>query len=231
MAPPCPRGLRHGLGGPAGVAEPPGRGQGRRADPGHPGGADAASCARPERPAGCPATPGIVTVHDAGILADGRPYLVMELCPGGSLNALAQGAGAADRRSAYARSGVRIADALAAAHARGVLHRDVKPPNILIDAYDHVGSGRLRPGRRCPIPAWSCRRRWRRSPRRTRRRRPSASSRRPQFGDVYSLAATLYALLKGTAAARAGRRDTQHRHGPGAARRADRADPGGGSGR
>lgn len=76
--------------------------------------------------------PGIVTVHDAGILPDNRPYLVMELCPGGSLSRWLK----PEERKTQDRVrdvGVRIADALAAAHARGVLHRDVKPANILID--------------------------------------------------------------------------------------------------
>jgi len=82
--------------------------------------------------------PGIVTVHDAGILDDDRPYLVMDLCPGGSLSRLLR----ADQRPSqqHVREiGVRIADALAATHARDVLHRDVKPANILIDSYGNVG--------------------------------------------------------------------------------------------
>ena len=82
--------------------------------------------------------PGIVTVHDAGILDDGRPYLVMDLCPGGSLTQWLK----PDGRQSQQRIrdvGVRIADALSAAHERGVLHRDVKPANILIDSYGSVG--------------------------------------------------------------------------------------------
>jgi serine/threonine protein kinase len=81
---------------------------------------------------------GIVTVHDAGILGDGRPYLVMDLCPGGSLTTWLKPEGRRSQRRVR-DVGVRIADALAAAHARGILHRDVKPANILIDSYDHPG--------------------------------------------------------------------------------------------
>ncbi len=82
--------------------------------------------------------PGIVTVHDAGLLPDGRPYLVMELCPGGSLTKWLQ----PDNRPTQEQVrdvGVKIADALADAHAHGVLHRDVKPANIMIDAYGNPG--------------------------------------------------------------------------------------------
>ena len=78
--------------------------------------------------------PGIVTTHDAGILPDNRPYLIMELYPGGSLTQWLK----PENRPSEERVrqvGVRIADALAAAHACGVLHRDVKPANILIDSY------------------------------------------------------------------------------------------------
>ena len=76
-------------------------------------------------------------MHDAGILPDDRPYLVLELCPGGSLSAWL----APEKRppERVRDVGVRIADALAAAHARGVIHRDVKPANILIDAYGNAG--------------------------------------------------------------------------------------------
>ena len=78
------------------------------------------------------AHPGIVTTYAAGILPDGRPYLIMELCPGGSLTKWLK----PENRPSEERVrqvGLRIADALAAAHASGVLHRDVKPANILID--------------------------------------------------------------------------------------------------
>ena len=139
--------------------------------------------------------PGIVTVHDAGILADDRPYLVMELCPGGSLTRWVK----ADERPSQERVrevGVRIADALAAAHARGVLHRDVKPANILIDAYGNAGLADFGlaalpdPGMELSetieaiTPAYAP---------------PEVFAGRPptEFGDVYSLAATLYALLAG----------------------------------
>ena len=76
-------------------------------------------------------------MHDAGILPDDRPYLVMELCPGGSLTRWVK----RDERPDPERVrevGVRIADALAAAHERGVLHRDVKPSNILLTPNDFV---------------------------------------------------------------------------------------------
>ena len=77
-------------------------------------------------------------MHDAGILADGRPYLVMKLCTGGSLTAWLR----PENRQSVARIcsvGVQIADALAVVHEQGMLHRDVKPPNILIDRYGNPG--------------------------------------------------------------------------------------------
>ena len=81
---------------------------------------------------------GIVTVHDAGILPDDRPYLVMELCPGGSLNTWVKREGKPGPAGVI-EVGTRIADALAAAHAIGVIHRDIKPANILIDSYGNAG--------------------------------------------------------------------------------------------
>ena len=76
--------------------------------------------------------PHIVTVHDVGE-HDGRQYIVSELVDGGTLEDWS----AATRRRTW-RQGVElligVADALAAAHAAGVLHRDVKPSNILIGA-------------------------------------------------------------------------------------------------
>lgn len=141
------------------------------------------------------AHPGIVTVHDAGILADDRPYLVMDLCPGGSLTRYL----AADARPTQPRVrdiGVRIADALAATHARGVLHRDVKPANILVDSYGNVGladfglAAIAGPGT-APEEAFEVLTPAYTAPEILHRRPPSAT------GDVYSLAATLYALLSG----------------------------------
>ena len=82
--------------------------------------------------------PGIVTAHDAGILPDDRPYLIMDLCSGGSLTEwLKPENRPSDER--IRQVGVHIADALAAVHAGGVLHRDVKPANILIDSFGNPG--------------------------------------------------------------------------------------------
>jgi hypothetical protein len=140
--------------------------------------------------------PGIVTVHDAGILTDDRPYLVMALCEGGSLTKWVRGEPRPTQEEVR-EVGVRIADALAATHARHVLHRDVKPANILIDSYGNAGLADFglaalpNPGMELSetfetaiTPAYAP---------------PEAFNRRPptQAGDVYSLAATLYAVLAG----------------------------------
>jgi Protein kinase domain len=141
--------------------------------------------------------PGIVTVHDAGLLGDDRPFLVMELCPGGSLTRWMT----ADPRPSQRRVrdvGVRIADALSAAHLLGVLHRDVKPANILIDAYNNAGladfglaalidpDSPLSETVEAITPAYAP---------------PEVFAKKPltEHADVYSLAATLYAVLSGRA--------------------------------
>ena len=76
--------------------------------------------------------PGVVSVHEVGE-AQGRPYLVMERVEGGSLRALLQRAGRLDPGLALPLA-AGVAEALAAAHAQGVVHRDLKPENVLLDA-------------------------------------------------------------------------------------------------
>ncbi|MCP2345545.1 serine/threonine-protein kinase [Nonomuraea roseoviolacea] len=140
--------------------------------------------------------PHVVPVYDAGLLPDGRPYMVLELCPGGSLKGRLLAP--ADARDV----GVRIADALAAAHAQGVLHRDVKPANLLLNRYGRVAlsdfglatmpSG---PGLDSSVPDSSV----------TRESLTPAYAPPEAFelaeptpaADVYSLAATVYALMSG----------------------------------
>ncbi len=79
--------------------------------------------------------PSVVTVHDV-VVEDGRPWIVMELVRGRSLaDQLAEGT--LDQREA-ARVGLAVLGALTAAHEAGVLHRDVKPDNVLLGRNDRV---------------------------------------------------------------------------------------------
>ncbi|GGR06817.1 hypothetical protein FHS37_003836 [Streptomyces griseostramineus] len=75
--------------------------------------------------------PGVIAVHDVAEV-DGRPLVVMEPIDGPSLDDVLRERGALDPREA-AGTGAQVVDALAAAHRAGVLHRDVKPANILLD--------------------------------------------------------------------------------------------------
>ena len=74
--------------------------------------------------------PGVVTVYDAG--ADGPTrFIVMELVPGRSLADVLRDEGPLDPARA-ARIAAQVADALSAAHAAGIVHRDIKPGNIMV---------------------------------------------------------------------------------------------------
>ncbi|MFI6885741.1 serine/threonine-protein kinase [Streptosporangium canum] len=74
--------------------------------------------------------PGIVTVHDV-VEEDGRPWIVMELVRAWSLEQAIRQSGPLPVAQA-AEIGVRVLDALRHAHAAGILHRDVKPGNVLL---------------------------------------------------------------------------------------------------
>ncbi|MEU3468941.1 serine/threonine-protein kinase [Streptomyces sp. NPDC006687] len=74
---------------------------------------------------------GVVTVHDV-TEEQGLPVIVMELVDGPSLDAVVERRGALDPYEAAA-IGAKLTDALDAAHRAGVLHRDVKPANVLLE--------------------------------------------------------------------------------------------------
>jgi hypothetical protein len=139
--------------------------------------------------------PNVATVHRSGITDDGRPYVVMQEAPHGSVgDELARtGPLPIDR---VLEIGVGVTDALIAAHAKGVLHRDVKPGNVLLGPDRQIlladfglaavaGAGVSTTSSNPYTLAYA--------PPEVLRGRPA-----DERGDVYSLGATLHELIEGT---------------------------------
>lgn len=135
--------------------------------------------------------PSIVTIYQASIAADGRPYLVMEYCsrPGLAERYRHERIPVAEAL----RIGVRLASAVETAHRAGILHRDIKPANVLTTdfgwpALTDFGIAATTQGEGATVGMsipWSP---------------PELLSDHPrgdERSDVYSLAATVYSLLAG----------------------------------
>ncbi len=140
--------------------------------------------------------PHIVTVHDVGT-DHGRTFMVLELMPGGSLMSRVEAVGPMPPRMA-SETVISILSALQYAHEKGVIHRDVKPHNILVDS-DGVpkltdfgiarllnsGEGLTRTGAAIGTPAYMA---------------PEQRGNASQVdgrADIFSAGATLYTLLTG----------------------------------
>jgi len=79
--------------------------------------------------------PGIVPVHDAGLLDDGRWFYVMKLVRG---ETLADHAASLEHEAARLVVFERVAETVAFAHASGIVHRDLKPSNVMVGQFGEV---------------------------------------------------------------------------------------------
>src|SRR6185503_10162198 len=76
--------------------------------------------------------PNLVPVHDAGTLPDGRVFYVMKLVRGKRLDVWMR---TSPGRTTSLRLFGKVCEAMAFAHAHGVVHRDLKPENIMVGAF------------------------------------------------------------------------------------------------
>jgi serine/threonine protein kinase len=79
--------------------------------------------------------PGIAPVHDVGVLPDGRVFYIMKRVRGERLDGFAR---SPRSRAELLRVFRQVCDAIAFAHAAGVIHRDLKPQNVMIGAFGEV---------------------------------------------------------------------------------------------
>jgi protein kinase-like protein len=139
--------------------------------------------------------PYVVPVLDAGVARSGRPYLAMEHYTGGSVKSRLVDRGPLPVAE-VAAIGCAVAQALAAAHAAGILHQDIKPENILLSgsgrpALADFGIGRLTdPGTGTSMRTHAMT---------VQHTAPEVieGGRSSPASDVYSLGSTLYELLEG----------------------------------
>jgi eukaryotic-like serine/threonine-protein kinase len=139
--------------------------------------------------------PGIVTIYEVGVTPDDRPYLTMEYCPHDHFGRIARAHPLTVARALEV--GIKVAAAVETAHQASILHRDVKPANILLTTYGEPaladfgiaggtdGDGlSANQGVSIPFAAPEV---------------LSGATVGDELSDVYSLGATVYALLAGRA--------------------------------